>query len=132
MPSSRPRSAPLCFMTATISASSHLTACRSRSKRFCATRFVRAPAASTNELLAGEDFVHVTDLAAVTDVSVARAAVEIAGFRTVLFVPLRKDGRLLGYITTYRKQVRPFAVREIALLQNLTAQAVIAIENGRL
>src|SRR5438067_6924006 len=90
------------------------------------------PGSIHERLLAGEDFVHVTDLAAVTDVSVARAAVEIARFRTVLFVPLRKDGRLLGYITTYRKQVRPFAEREIALLQNFAAQAVIAMENARL
>jgi GAF domain-containing protein len=84
--------------------------------------------------LKGDRIVHITDVAAERfpdDPVVYRAAVE-AGDRTVIFVPLRNKQGLLGYITANRREVRLFSEKDIALLENFAAQAVIAMENARL
>ena len=80
--------------------------------------------------------VQIADLAEVivgtTHGSGLRVAFELGGIRTMLSVPLVKDGAVLGRVVAARQEVRPFSDHQIAILQTFADQAVIAIENARL
>jgi GAF domain-containing protein len=94
------------------------------------------PHTAPARLLEGEPFVEIVDLvdseAYRSGEPNRRALVDLGGARSLLAVPLLRDERVVGNVMIFRQEQRPFSEKQITLLQQFAAQAVIAIENARL
>jgi GAF domain-containing protein len=98
-------------------------------------RFFPAPASRqsfTGRAILERAVVHVPDVSQDQERLQARDLADAAGFRSVLSVPMLRDGAPIGAITVWRSVVGPFSDQHVALLQTFADQAVIAIQNERL
>ena len=95
-----------------------------------------APGGGLDTAMRTKRTAHLPDLAATQSYAERHPrmveAVELSGMRTVVAVPMLKDNDLVGVIAVFRREVRPFSDKQVALVENFASQAVIAIDNARL
>lgn len=100
------------------------------------SRYSRHQHSASGRMLATRRPVHIADLAAdqayLEGNPPTVAAVELGGVRTTLAVPMLKENELIGSFSIGRTAIRPFTDRQIEIVQNFAAQAVVAVENARL